>query len=54
MDLSHLTPEQVAQLRALLLPAPASSITDVTQAAAPPPFSSSLPPPSQAPAAAPH
>ena len=55
MDLSHLTPEQVAQLRALLLPeppAPASSRTAAT--AAPSPFPPSLPSPSQIPAAVPH
>jgi hypothetical protein len=51
MDLSHLTPEQVIQLRALLLPespAPASS-TGATAASSP--FSSPQPPPIQAPTA---
>jgi hypothetical protein len=56
MDFSHLTPEQVAQLRALLLPESSptltttSTSTDVT--AAPSPFSTSLPPPAQAPVVA--
>ena len=67
MDFSHLTPEQVAQLRALLLPesqAPAlttSTSTGATAAPDPFPFSSSLPPPTQpvsthapAPLAVPH
>jgi hypothetical protein len=49
MDLSHLTPEQVAQLRAILIPeSPAPQATSSsTDAAAPSPFSSSLPPPTQ-------
>ena len=54
MDLSHLTPEQVTQLRALLLPeapAPASSSTQADVSATQSPFSSLLlPPPTQAPA----
>ena len=52
MDLSHLTPEQVTQLQALLLPespAPASSSTGATTASSP--FSPPLPPPIQAPTA---
>ena len=59
MDLSHLTPEQVAQLRALLLPEPpvpasSSSSTVDIQAAPSSSFSSLLPPPpSQASASAP-
>ena len=49
MDFSHLTPEQVTQLRALLLPeSPALN----TSTPSPAPFSSLLPPPTQAPQAA--
>ena len=49
MDFSHLTPEQVTQLRALLLPeSPALN----TSTPSPSPFSSLLPPPTQAPQAA--
>jgi hypothetical protein len=57
MDLSHLTPQQVAQLRALLLPeppAPASISSSTAETNAPSPFSPSLPPPTQAPASTPH
>lgn len=61
MDLSRLTPEQVAQLRALLLsepplaaPAQAPSSSSTAATAAPFTFSPSLPPPTQAPAPVPH
>jgi hypothetical protein len=56
MDFSHLTPEQVAQLRALLLPASPALITSTSTnvTSAPSTFPPSLPPPTQAPAAVPH